>query len=154
MKQTLPIGRALLIALIFCIIYLLVIFNNKEFNNYGGLFMFFLTPGVFIGVVVWCYIMLILENTKVLAPHFVFRLLVPFLSFSLVFWLLGNTGEEPIIDAFQQYPFSEYMGYSFEFMKNAALTLGSIFFTLASLFSLFVKKEEIVTNETFDAPAN
>lgn len=154
MKQTLPIGRALLIALIFCIIYLLVIFNLKEFNNYGGLFMFLITPGVFIGVVVWYYIMLVLEHTKVLAPHFMFRFLVPFFSFSLFFWLSGNIAEEPIIDAFQQYPFSEYMGYCFEFMKNAALTLGSIFFTLASLFSLFVNKEEIVTNETFDAPAN
>ncbi|MFC3561409.1 hypothetical protein [Pedobacter jamesrossensis] len=146
MKQKLPIGRALLIALIFTIIYLFVIFTLPEFNNYGGLFLFFVTPGVFIGVVVWCYLLLVLESAKIIAPHFVFRFLVPFLFFSLLIWVIGNIVDEPIISAFQAYSFKEYVGYFFEFMKSAVMILGSIFFVLATLFTLLVKKEELTQN--------
>ncbi|TDG35619.1 hypothetical protein EZJ43_13450 [Pedobacter changchengzhani] len=142
MKQKLPVGRALLIALIITIIYLFVIFTLQEFNNYGGLVLFFATPGVFVGIFVWCYMMMIFEVTGIIAPHFLFRFLVPFLLFSLVFWVFANVGEDPIISSFQNYTFKEYIGYFLEFMKNASLILGSLFLLLAALFTLLVKTEK------------
>ena len=142
MKQKLPIGRALLIALITIIIYLITIFTLPDFNNYGGLFLVLITPAVFIGVFIWCYIMLLLESYKIIAPHFIFRFLVPFLFFTLIFWLFANIGEDPIISSFQNYTFNEYIWYFFDFIKDAGLILGSLFLVLATLFTMFVKTEK------------
>lgn len=138
MLKILPFSKALLIASISSIIYLIIVFNTSSLNvGYGGFVLAIITPVVFAFIIGLCYLMLFLEKIKIIAPHFIFRFLLPFLFVTFLIWVNGNIGEDPIMDAFQQYSISDYLYYVGEFMTDMLISFGTLFFVVAGLLSLF-----------------
>lgn len=124
MKIKLSFLKALIIALITTVGFLIYVFSNPELNGgYAGLFFLSISPAVAFGIIVYCYIIKVFDHAGLLAPHFMFRFLVPFFVISFIIWIGVNTGNEPVIEAFQQYGFSEYISYFFNFAIEIYLPL-------------------------------
>jgi len=96
---------------------------------------------VLIGIIVYCYIIKFLDNAALLAPHFIFRFLVPFLLISFIIWIGVNTGDEPYIEAFQQYNFNEYINYFFDFAVDVYLPLAIALLAITGM--LHIGNDEI-----------
>ncbi|MET0572556.1 MAG: hypothetical protein ABWZ79_14120 [Pedobacter agri] len=145
MKIKLPFLKAFIIALIITIGFLIYVFMNPELNSgYAGLFFLSISPAVLIGIIVYCYIIKVLDHAGLLAPHFIFRFLVPFLMISFIIWIGVNTGTEPVLEAFQQYNFSEYINYFFNFAIEIYLPLAVSLAAITGM--LHIGNNEVANN--------
>lgn len=143
MKIKLPFLKAFIIALIITIGFLIYVFNNPELNGgYAGLFFLSISPAVLIGIIVYCYIIKFFDNAGLLAPHFIFRFLVPCLVISFIIWIGVNTGDEPYIEAFQQYNFNEYINYFFDFAIEVYLPLAIALLAITGM--LHIGNDEVI----------
>ncbi|MCX2476797.1 hypothetical protein OQZ33_20865 [Pedobacter sp. MC2016-05] len=137
MKIKLSFIKAFLIALTTTIGFLIYVFINPELNSgYGGLFFLSISPAILVGVVVYCYIIKFFDHAGLLAQHFIFRFSVPFLVISLVIWIAVNTGDDPLIEAFQQYNFHDYVSYFFNFALSALLPLAIVFAAISAMLEI------------------
>ena len=137
MRVKLSFLKALIIALITTIGFLIYVFSNPELNGgYAALFFLSISPAVLIGIIVYCYIIKLLDHAGLLAPHFIFRFLVPFLVISFIIWIGVNTGAEPYIEAFQQYNFKEYITYFLDFTLSVYLPLAFSFAMITGMLHI------------------
>ena len=145
MEIKLPFFKALIIALITTVGFLIYVFSNPELNGgYAGLFFLSISPAVVFGIIIYCYIIKVLDHARLLAPHFIFRFLVPFLVISFIIWIGVNTGNEPYIEAFQQYNLREYINYFFDFAIEIYLPLTVAFAAITGM--LHIGNEEAADN--------
>lgn len=137
MKIKLPFLKAFIIALIITVGFLIYVFNNPELNRgYAGLFFLSISPAVLIGIIAYCYIIKFLDNARLLAPHFIFRFSVPCLVIFFIIWIAVNTGDEPCIEAFQQYDFKEYINYFFNFAIAVYLPLAIVLLAITGMLHI------------------
>ncbi|RZL19641.1 MAG: hypothetical protein EOO96_25830, partial [Pedobacter sp.] len=134
MRIKLSFLKAFLISLVTTIGLLIYVFANPKLNSgYAGLFFLSISPAVLTGIIGYCYLIKLLDKLNILAPHFIFRYLVPFSVISLAIWIAINCGDDPYIEAYQQDNFQDYFSYFFDFALSVLLPLA---ITLAAITAM------------------
>ncbi|SEW53308.1 hypothetical protein [Chitinophaga arvensicola] len=116
----LTFGIAALTGFLATVIYIVTIITRKDLGTYGGLFLLCFCPLVMGAVIGWCYALVYLEQAKFLAPHFVFRFLIPLLLLSSIAWLSVRNIYMP---KFQNYSLQQYLRIVGEFAFDFLLPL-------------------------------
>ncbi|CAD0003324.1 hypothetical protein [Flavobacterium salmonis] len=107
MKVQNPVLKSLFCATAATLTFFIIVSSVSEsFNQTMGIIIG--VPITFIGTFVYCFLLIFLEQVKVIAPNFVCRFSVPF-SFcciASVFYCILNDIE--IVDHFHQFSFTAY----------------------------------------------
>lgn len=120
MKSVISFKLAALTGFLATLIYIIAIFSHSDLGTYGGLFLLSFCPLVLAFVVLWCYVLVYLEQIKLLAPHFVFRFFIPLLLLSLIAWMSTRS---IYISKFQNYSLKMYLQKFGEFAVDFLLPL-------------------------------
>lgn len=106
MKSILSFKLAALTGFLATLIYMVTIFSRSDLGTYGGLFLLCFCPLVLAFVVLWCYVLVYLEQKKLLAPYFVFRFFIPLLLLSFIAWM---STRDIYLSKFQNYSLQMYL---------------------------------------------
>jgi hypothetical protein len=122
MKSKLPFKIAALTGFLATLIYLFFIFTRNDLGTYGGLFLLCFCPLVMGFVICWCYVLVYLEQAKLLAPHIAFRFFIPLFLLSMIAWVSVRS---IYISSFQNYSLQEYLRhfgvFAFDFLLPLTL---------------------------------
>lgn len=142
MKTKPSFKKVLFIAFLVTAEYLFFIKDVQHSGLWAGieeLFCYVLAIVHFVITIIYCYLMVLLEEKNFLAPQFFFRFAIPYLVICILFWGVLNYDGDYFF-SYQQYTFNEYierLRKPLGFIKN----VGIMCLTVASVLSLNEKKK-------------
>jgi hypothetical protein len=134
--------KVLFIALLVTAEYLYFIKDVQHSGLWSGieeLFYYVFAIVLFIIAILYCYLILLLEEKNFIVPQFFFRFAIPYLIICVLFWIFLNNVDGNYFYSYQQYTFNEYVERLRDpigFIKN----IGVMCLTVASILSLNKRK--------------
>lgn len=129
--------KVLFIAFLVAVQYLYFIKDVIHSGLWTGLeelFYFAFALVLFVIAIPYCYLIVLLEEKNLLAPHFFFRFAVPYIVICVLFWIVLNYDGD-YFPSYQQYTFNEYIDRLSDFIVFAK-NVGIMCLTVSIVLSI------------------